>query len=92
MFCIVILDRKTGIPVCILDTKYKVPDSPSSSDIHEVRSYAEALACKEAVLVYPSHLLADMDVKAGNIRVRTLTFATDGDVDAAGRAFLESLL
>jgi hypothetical protein len=33
-----------------------------------------------------------MNVKAGNIRVRTLTFAVGGDIDEGGKAFLSSLL
>jgi len=89
---IIMLDRKTGTPLLILDTKYKIPDSPSNTDIHEVRSYAEALGCKEAVLVYPSHLSNAINVKAGNIRVRTLTFETDGDLEESGMTFLISLL
>lgn len=89
---VVILDRKTGIPLLILDTKYKVPDSPSTTDIHEVRSYAEALGCNEAILVYPINLPNSMDVKAGNIRVRTLTFAVNEDIEVAGKVFLEALL
>ena len=89
---IVIFDRKTGIPRLILDTKYKVADNPSSGDIHEVRSYAEALGCAEAILVYPENLSNPMDVVAGNIRVRTLTFALDGIIENAGKAFLDALL
>lgn len=89
---VVILDRKTRTPLLILDTKYKVPDSPSTTDIHEVRSYAEALGCTEAILVYPIKLPNSMDVKAGNIKVRTLTFAVNKDIEAAGIEFLDSLL
>lgn len=88
---IVILDRATGTPLYILDTKYKVPDSPSSDDIHEVRSYAEALGCSEAALIYPIQLQNGMNAKTGNIRVRTLTFAVGGDIDEGGDAFLSSL-
>jgi 5-methylcytosine-specific restriction enzyme subunit McrC len=89
---VVILDRATGTPRYILDTKYKVPDSAGSPDIHEVRSYAEALGCTEAALIYPIELQSCMNVKAGNIRVRTLTFAVGGDIDEGGKAFLSSLL
>jgi 5-methylcytosine-specific restriction enzyme subunit McrC len=89
---VVILDRKTSTPLLILDTKYKVPDSPSSSDIHEVRSYAEALGCTEAVLAYPIKLPNGMDVRAGNIRVRTLTFAVAEDLEEAGMEFLSTIL
>jgi 5-methylcytosine-specific restriction enzyme subunit McrC len=76
----------------ILDTKYKAPDSPSSSNIHEVRSYAEALGCTEAILAYPIELPNALDVTAGNIRVRSLTFALDGDIEEAGQGFLAALM
>ena len=89
---VVILDRKSGTPLLILDTKYKAPDSPSSADIHEVRSYAEALGCSEAILTYPIKLPNGLDVTAGNIRVRTLTFAVNEDIEVAGKEFLDALL
>lgn len=88
---VVILDRATGTPLYILDTKYKVPDTAGMPDVHEVRSYAEALGCTEAVLVYPIELQCCMNVRAGNIRVRTLTFAVGGDIDEGGKTFLSSL-
>ncbi|MFB8790902.1 MAG: hypothetical protein U7123_19120 [Potamolinea sp.] len=40
-------------PRYILDTKYKVPDSPATSDISQVVTYALSKDCCEAVLVYP---------------------------------------
>ena len=89
---IVIFDRKTSTPLLILDTEYKVPDSPSNTDIHEVRSYADALGCTEAILAYPIKLPNALDVTAGNIRVRTLTFALNDDLEEAGREFLTALL
>jgi 5-methylcytosine-specific restriction enzyme subunit McrC len=89
---LVLLHRNTSTPFLILDTKYKVPDCPSSTDIHQVRSYAEALSCGEAILVYPIKLPKAMDITAGNIRVRTLTFAVKGDIELAGHEFLYKLL
>ncbi len=89
---LLILDRETRKPLFVLDTKYKVPDAPSAQDIHEVRSYAEALGCPEAVLVYPEPLPKARDVVVGKIRVRSLTFATGGDLEAAGRRFLHQVL
>lgn len=88
----VIVDRNSGSTLLILDTKYKVADRPSSDDIHEVRSYSDALGCREAVLVYPIKLPKAVDVLAGTIRVRTLTFEVDGEIEEAGKAFLEDLL
>ena len=79
------------LPVMVLDTKYKIPDEPSTEDIAQVVSYAEGLGCTEAVLVYPSPLTYPLDDYIGKIHVRTLTFALDDDLDKAGQDFLSSL-
>ncbi|MDF1554527.1 MAG: hypothetical protein P1P84_15760 [Deferrisomatales bacterium] len=89
---LLLVERSSGKPLCVLDTKYKVHASPTSSDIHEVRSHADALGCTEAILVYPVDLAKPLDATAGSIRVRTLSFRTDGDLDAAGESFLGALM
>lgn len=78
-------------PYMVLDTKYKAPDKPANSDIHQVVAYAEALGCTEAVLIYPTPLKEPLDDYIGDIRVRTLTFSLDGDLEKAGEAFLQEL-
>jgi 5-methylcytosine-specific restriction enzyme subunit McrC len=84
-------DVKTGRVLCVLDTKYKIPDHPASDDIAQVVAYAEAKHCTAAVLIYPMLLTHPLDTRIGDIRVRSLTFATAGDLDAAGQAFLQNL-
>lgn len=88
----VIEDRETGNPLYVLDTKYKVPDSAASSDIHEIRSYAESLGCTEAILVYPIDLSCPVHMTAGKIRTRSLTYPLNQDLDAVGKVFIEKLL
>ncbi|BBA70623.1 McrC family protein [Geobacter sulfurreducens] len=87
----VIKDKDTGMPVCVLDTKYKVPDSADSGDIHEVRSYAESIGCTESLLVYPIELHTPLYINAGKIRTRSLTFRLDSDLDDSGKIFMENL-
>jgi len=55
-------------------------------------SYAKATKCYEAVLVYPKPLCFPLDAKNDDIRVRSLTFSLDGNLDRAGVAFLRDLL
>ena len=76
----------------MLDTKYKAPEKPSSHDIYQVVTYAEAVGCCEAILVYPVQLPAPIDSRIGDIRVRSATFGVDGDLELAGVDFLESAL
>jgi len=78
-------------PRYVLDTKYKVPDSPATSDISQVVTYGLSKDCSEAVLVYPISLTQQLDLWIGNIRVRSLTFAINGELNQAGFAFLGEL-
>ena len=79
-------------PICVLDTKYKLSEDPSSDDIAQVVSYAQTKDCNEAVLIYPSPLKHSLDGWAGDIRIRSLTFSLDGDLEEAGQEFLHQLL
>ncbi len=74
----------------MLDTKYKAPDRPANPDIFQVVAYAEVKRCREALLVYP--IPVPFDERLGDIRVRSLTFATAGDLEQAGQAFLAQLV
>jgi 5-methylcytosine-specific restriction enzyme subunit McrC len=85
---LVICDLETGRTLCVLDTKYKCPDTPTNDDISQVVTYAEIKGCSEAILVYPHDLDVNLDERLGDIRVRNLTFKIDGDLEAAGKAFL----
>ncbi len=89
---IVICDTATMRPVCVIDTKYKIPERPSPADIAQAVTYATLKDCREAVLVYPKRLDHPVDVPIGQIRVRSMTFSLDGDLDNEGRRFLIELL
>ena len=90
---LLLADAKTGAAVCVLDTKYKIPDQPSMDDIEQVVAYAVANNCTEAVLVYPQPLKQRLDMRWGgsDVRVRSLVFDLRGDREMAGKAFLSSL-
>jgi 5-methylcytosine-specific restriction enzyme subunit McrC len=87
---LVICDLETGQTLCVLDTKYKCPDTPANDDISQVVTYAEIKGCTDAILVYPRYLDANLDERLGKIRVRNLAFRIDGDLESAGQAFLAS--
>lgn len=86
---LVLYDLDTGQPRCVLDTKYKTADTPSPDDIFQVVTYAEAKGCHEAILIYPTPLAQPLNEKVGDIRVRSMTFSLDGDLEQAGRVFVE---
>jgi len=81
-------DGATNRVLGVLDTKYKVVETPASDDIAQIVAYAEIKGCREAVLVYPAPLAHPLDATLGDIHVRSLTFALDGDLTAAGQAFV----
>ncbi|MDF0591306.1 McrC family protein [Candidatus Methanocrinis natronophilus] len=86
---LVVYDRDSQKALFVLDTKYKAPDHPGNSDISQVVTYATTKDCDEAVLIYPK--LLNMDIRIGKIRVRSLAFSLDCDLEEAGRIFLEDL-
>lgn len=89
---LLIYDISTQKNRYILDTKYKTPDSPSSDDVAQVVAYAVSQKCSEVILIYPITLTHPLDKFVGNIRVRSLTFSLDKNLDKAGQTFLKQLL
>ena len=89
---LVLYEVATGAARYILDTKYKIPKQPSNDDFNQVVTYAAAQLCHEAVLVYPAPLTKPLNVRIRDIRVRSLTFSIDGDLNQSGQAFLHNLL
>lgn len=78
----------TGRASVVLDTKYKTPEHPAPEDVFQVAGYADLKGCGEAFLVYPAPLKRPLDVRVGDVRVRSVTFGLEGDLEAAGRHFL----
>ena len=90
---LVLYDAVEDRPLCVLDTKYKRPETPAAGDIEQVVAYAVSKHCQDAALIYPIHLQKPLDTcVGGQVNVRSLTFALDGDLDVAGRALVEELL
>jgi 5-methylcytosine-specific restriction enzyme subunit McrC len=89
---LLVKDASTGAPQIVLDTKYKAAEYPSSEDVQQIVAYAQAKGCKDAVLVYPSAAAQPLRGSASDIRVRSLAFALDRDLETAGNRFLEDLL
>ncbi len=89
----VLVNSQTSAIETVLDTKYKIPDRPSTSDMQQVIAYADITNCTEAVLIYPSHITnVSPSNLNGRTRVRTLIFNLDGDLDANGEIFMKKLL
>jgi len=88
---ITVKDITTGRTCCVLDTKYKAPDSPSTGDMEQVVAYAEATNSPRAVLIYPVELASPVEGQWGDVRVQSLAFRLDGNLDSAGAEMLRRL-
>jgi 5-methylcytosine-specific restriction enzyme subunit McrC len=82
----------TGVVQAVLDTKYKAPDRAADADIHQMISYAKATKCTHAFLIYPIPLKQPLDLTIDDIRVRSLTFSLDKNLDQAGQSIKQDLL
>ncbi len=89
---IVLKDSRTGQPICVLDTKYKAETVPSPEDLAQVIAYATAGGCDDAILIYPAHGSGSFDHRVGHIRVRSIAFSLQDDLEAAGTVFARELL
>jgi 5-methylcytosine-specific restriction enzyme subunit McrC len=78
-------------PRAVLDTKYKIDRDPEPADIAQVVAYAEHLGCPEAILLYPTRNHRPVDIQVGGVRVRSLPFPLDDDLDSAGNELVERL-
>lgn len=89
---LLLYDIATSKVQYVLDTKYKAPDRVNSGDRHQIVAYANAVKCNNAILIYPQHLNHPLDMKNGDLRVRSLNFSLNDDLNEAGKIFLTSLL
>lgn len=89
---LVLYDAETNETLCVLDTKYKTPERISTHDRDQILAYALAKNCKEGILIYPKKLTDPIDDILGDIRVRTMTFNLDGNLDECGKKFIHELI
>ncbi len=88
---IVIYDADTSVPKYLLCTIYNHEKEDIQSDIYRGVSLAVRKGCQEVILVYPRSLNHHIDTNIGKIIVRAIPFPLQGDLNKAGRRFLESL-
>jgi 5-methylcytosine-specific restriction enzyme subunit McrC len=86
-----VIRGSNGKPAVVLDTKYKIGSGPDPADVGQVVAYAQHLGCSDAVLIYPNKNHRPIDIQVGDIRVRTLAYALDGDLDANGSELMAQL-
>ena len=93
---LVLTDIATGQVGYVIDTKYKSPAKPSTQDVQQIIAYAVVTGAMEAILLYPQELSQPLNTQVSNhghnIRVRTLAFGIDRDLDLCGKEFIHQFL
>lgn len=87
-----LLRDREGRALSVLDTKYKLADQPSMADCEQIVAYAVGSGCRDAVLVYPRTLGTPLDVKIGDVRVRTMEYDLSQELEIEGKRLLRDLL
>jgi len=87
-------DAVSGKVVCVIDTKNKAHENPSTQDLAQVVAYCTTARCTEGVLCYPAKASDETQAtySAGDVRVRRLAFPLADDLERDGQAFLNELL
>ncbi len=75
----VIYDRQSGQAIAVIDTKYKVPDKASHTDINQVIAYAQFKNAQHAILIYTEPLKYPLNTPIDSItqspvHLQTLAF------------------
>ncbi len=89
---LVLYDTASGTARCVMDTKYKTPTAPSTEDIAQIVAYAEARGCQDVILIYPTELPRPLDATVGSIRIRSLAYSVDTDIEQSGLDLMHNLL
>ncbi len=90
-----VLYDSNGVPLCVLDTKYKTHGAPAANDVAQVGYYALLKGSPLAGLVYPRPVQREWRGSSGRVRTFRSTFDISGDIERAGEEFvgrLQSLL
>jgi 5-methylcytosine-specific restriction enzyme subunit McrC len=86
---LVLYDPLSWKTICVMDTKYKRPETPSPEDVAQIVTYAEMKNCEKAMLVYPAPVPTPLNEYVGKIQIRSMTFSLGGDLEQAGQGFLD---
>jgi 5-methylcytosine-specific restriction enzyme subunit McrC len=89
---LVVNNLVSGAALAVLDTKYKLDELPSESDVQQVVAYAVRMGVTKALLVYPSRRPENFRAKIGPISVEAVGFDLAADYVEEGQRFRSTLL
>jgi 5-methylcytosine-specific restriction enzyme subunit McrC len=89
---LVLVDAKTEKILAVMDTKYKREPRPSEEDIKDIVAYAARMKTACGILIYPSAQTENVNLRVGNIIVRSLNFDLADNPEDGGKCFLDRLM
>jgi 5-methylcytosine-specific restriction enzyme subunit McrC len=89
---LLVRDKRTGMNVAVLDTKYKNTDRPSREDIAQVVLYALQAGVRNAFLIYPSKVSMPFSAMVHGISIRSVALDLGGDCRRNSDAFARELV
>jgi 5-methylcytosine-specific restriction enzyme subunit McrC len=84
-------DANSGACLAVMDTKYKITDTPTSGDVAQIVACAVARGARTGVLIYPRRLSRPFRAEVGGISVHAVSFPIDGNLEAGGQGFVEEI-
>ena len=89
---LILENLKSGKVLCVMDTKYKKTLQTQMQDIAQVLAYATKMQTLNAFLIYPSGSINSFHYQVGAYNVRGFYFDITGNIEEAGKQFLQTLL
>jgi 5-methylcytosine-specific restriction enzyme subunit McrC len=89
---LILRDRMTGNALAVFDTKYKLSEAPTESDVQQVVAYAVEMGVDRAFLIYPSAHSQHIKAQIGHIQVDSLICDLALGGHAAGTCLLDDIL
>jgi 5-methylcytosine-specific restriction enzyme subunit McrC len=88
---LVLRDRMSGQALAVIDTKYKIAEQPSESDIQQVVAYAVELGVSRAHLVYPFTLARPVEATIGDIEVSSIGIDLTRSISSFGSELIDAI-
>jgi 5-methylcytosine-specific restriction enzyme subunit McrC len=89
---LVIYERKFMKALMVLDTKYKLAESPKEADIQQMVAYAVRANVDRAMLLYPKAWSRNAIIGVGSVSVTTSCFDISSDLNKSGSALIALII
>ena len=89
---LVLYTKRTGAPMCVIDTKYKLDEKMAKQDVHQIIAYMEAKKCDIGILLYSANQNSIKSYPINSKIVYQIKMDMENDVELAGSFLLDSIM